>query len=117
MAYGDTLLAVYRTVGFAWFFLQQGMVQEADSMLCLYDCYDGRPYPIYYGTKGENHLAHGRLDSAEYCFRKELEAADGGMWLSGRAMRARCRWRHVRQCRCVADRVRMKQRSGSVSRR
>ena len=76
MAYGDTLLAVYRTVGFAWFFLQQGMVQEADSMLSLYDRYDGRPYPIYYGTKGENHLAHGRLDSAEYCFRKELEAAD-----------------------------------------
>lgn len=76
MAYGDTLLAVYRTVGFAWFFLQQGMVQAADSMLSLYDRYDGRPYPIYYGTKGENHLAHGRLDSAEYCFRKELEAAD-----------------------------------------
>ena len=76
MAYGDTLLAVHRNIGFAWFFQQLKLLQEADSMLSLYDRYDGRPYPVYYGTKGENHLMHERLDSAEWCFRKELEATD-----------------------------------------
>ena len=76
MAYGDTATGIKQCIGFAWFFLQQGMLQEGDSMLSLYDRYDGRPYPIYYGTKGMAHLTHGRLDSAESYFRKELEATD-----------------------------------------
>ena len=76
LSFGDTLLAVHRTVGYAWYYIENGLVTEADSMLALYDRYDGRPYPIYYGTKGEAHLAHGRLDSAEYYFRKELVATD-----------------------------------------
>lgn len=76
LEYGDTLLAIYRAVGYAWFYLQNNRITEADSMLALYDRYNGRPYPIYYGTKGEAHLAHGRLDSAESYFRKELEATD-----------------------------------------
>lgn len=42
----------------------------------LYDRYDGTPYPIYYGTKGELYLARHQLDSAEWSFRKELEATD-----------------------------------------
>lgn len=74
--YGDTAMSVKWCVGYAWFYLQRGLTAEADSMLALYDRYNGRPLPIYYGTKGEAHLAHGRLDSAEWCFRKELEAAD-----------------------------------------
>ena len=76
LEYGDTAQSIKQCVGFAWFFLQIDMVAEADSMLNLYNRYDGRPYPIFFGTKGKAHLAHGRLDSAESYFRRELEADD-----------------------------------------
>lgn len=76
MAYGDTLMSVKYTISYAWYYLQLGMTAEADTMIQLYDRYNGNPYPIYYGTKGEWHLAHQRLDSAEHYFRKELEADD-----------------------------------------
>lgn len=73
---GDTSLAIYEAVGFAWDYLAIGMKDEAERMMQLYDRYDGTPYPIYYGTKGELYLAHHQLDSAEWSFRKELEATD-----------------------------------------
>lgn len=73
---GDTSLAIYEAVGFAWDYLAIGMKDEAERMMQLYDRYDGTPYPIYYGTKGELYLARHQLDSAEWSFRKELEATD-----------------------------------------
>ena len=73
---GDTLLVAKIASSFSWFYLQQGMTDEAQKMMQLYDRYDGRPYPIYYGTKGELYLARHQLDSAEWSFRKELEATD-----------------------------------------
>lgn len=73
---GDTILALYQSIGFAWEFLRIGMEEEANNILQLYDRYDGRPYPMYYGTKGELYLAQHQADSAEWCFRKELEATD-----------------------------------------
>lgn len=76
LRYGDTLVVIRKSISFAWYYLQLGMVEEADSMLRLYDRYSGKGYPIYYGTKGELALAHQRLDSAEWLFRKELEATD-----------------------------------------
>ena len=72
----DTALAIYEAVGFAWDYLAIGMKDEAELLLQAYDRYDGRPYPIYYGTKGELYLARHQLDSAEWSFRKELEATD-----------------------------------------
>lgn len=73
---GDTLLAVRKMVSFAWDFLQINKIDEASRMIELYNLYNGRPYPIYYGTKGELYLAQHQPDSAEWCFRKELEATD-----------------------------------------
>ena len=73
---GDTLLAVRKMVSFAWNYLQIDMVDEAAKMITLYDHHNGRGYPIYYGTKGELFLAQHLPDSAEWCFRKELEASD-----------------------------------------
>lgn len=73
---GDTTLVAKIASSFSWFYLQQGMTDEAQRMMQLYDRYDGTPYPLYYGTKGELYLARHQLDSAEWCFRKELEATD-----------------------------------------
>lgn len=73
---GDSVLAIYESVGFAWDYLLIGMTDKARRMIQLYDLYNGTPYPIYYGTKGELYLAQQQLDSAEWCFRKELEAMD-----------------------------------------
>lgn len=73
---GDTLLAVRKMVGLAWDFLQINKIEEASKMIELYNLYNGRPYPMYYGTKGELFLALHLPDSAEWCFRKELEATD-----------------------------------------
>ena len=76
LEYGDTMMVVKWANTFAWFYLLKGMTDDAHKMIELYDSYDGRPYPIYYGTKGEFYLARHQLDSAEWCFRKELEATD-----------------------------------------
>lgn len=73
---GDSLLAAKWASSFAWFYLQNGMKEDALKMLQLYERYDGRSYPMYYGTKGELFLAQHLPDSAEWCFRKELEASD-----------------------------------------
>lgn len=73
---GDSLLAAKWASSFAWFYLQNGMKEDALKMLRLYERYDGTPYPMYYGTKGELYLAQHQPDSAEWCFRKELEATD-----------------------------------------
>ncbi len=73
---GDTILALYQSIGFAWEFLRIGMEEEANNIIQLYEMYDGTPYPMYFGTKGELYLAQHQLDSAEWCFRKELEATD-----------------------------------------
>lgn len=74
--YGDTLLAVKKIIGFAWSYVHIGMTDEAEKMIALYDRHNGRGYPIYYGTKGELSLVRHQLDSAEWFFRKELEATD-----------------------------------------
>ena len=76
LEYGDTALAIRKTVGYAWHYLQIGKVDEAERMIELYDKYNGKVYPIYYGTKGELALARGGLDSAEVFFRNESEATD-----------------------------------------
>ena len=76
LEYGDTMIVAKWSWSLSWFYLQQGMTDEAQKMMQLYDRYDGRPYPIYYGTKGELYLARHQLDSAEWSFRKELEATD-----------------------------------------
>lgn len=76
LAFGDSLLAAKWASSFAWFYLQIDMTDDASEMLQLYDRYNGRPYPMYYGTKGELYLAQQQPDSAEWCFRKELEATD-----------------------------------------
>lgn len=76
LEYGDTMMVAKWSWSLSWFYLQQGMTDEAQRMMQLYDRYDGTPYPLYYGTKGELFLARHQLDSAEWCFRKELEATD-----------------------------------------
>ncbi len=76
LEYGDTSMVVYYSISFAWFYLQQRQTKDAQRMIQLYDRYDGTPYPMYYGTKGEFFLALQQLDSAEWCFRQELEAKD-----------------------------------------
>lgn len=73
---GDSLLAAKWASSFAWFYLQNGMKEDALKMLQLYERYDGRSYPMYYGTKGELFLAQHQPDSAEWCFREELKATD-----------------------------------------
>lgn len=76
LAFGDSLLAAKWASSFAWFYLQIDMTDDASEMLQLYEKYNGTPYPMYYGTKGELFLAQHLPDSAEWCFRKELEASD-----------------------------------------
>ena len=76
LAFGDTLLVVDKIISLAWYYLQIGMTDEAAKMLRFYDDNHGKPYPMYYGTKGELYLARHQTDTAEWCFRMEQEATD-----------------------------------------
>lgn len=76
LEFGDTMMVAKWATSLSWLYLQQGMTEEAQRMMLIYERYDGAPYPIYYGTKGELFFACRQRDSAEWCFRKELEATD-----------------------------------------
>ena len=63
--------------------MEIGRVEEAQNLLAIYERHSGKvnmdtrecSFPIYYYAKGRVLAATGRLDSAEYFFRKELEKA------------------------------------------
>lgn len=76
LEFGDTAIALGYAKAWAWYYLQLGFVDKAERLIAFYDQFNGTPYPIYYGTKGELYLARHQVDSAERCFRKELEATD-----------------------------------------
>ena len=76
LSFGDTLLVMDKVVSLAWYYLQIDMTDAAEKMIELYDNNHGKPYPMYYGTKGELYLTQKQTDSAEWCFRRELEATD-----------------------------------------
>ena len=73
---GETVIVCRKAVSLAWHYLQIGSVREAEMMIGFFDSYGGKPYSMYYGTKGELALAHHQLDSAEMCFREELKVTD-----------------------------------------
>ncbi len=64
--------------------MELGRVEDAQKLLSIYeqhsDCVDMKThessFPMYYYAKGRVLAATGHLDSAEYFFRKELEAPD-----------------------------------------
>ena len=64
--------------------MELGQVEDAQKLLSIYEQHSGmvNPYnhecsfPIYYYAKGRVLAATGQLDSAEYFYRKELEAQD-----------------------------------------
>ena len=64
--------------------IELGRVEDAQKLLSIYEQHSGlvNPYnhecsfPIYYYAKGRVLAATGQLDSAEYFYRKELEAQD-----------------------------------------
>ena len=64
--------------------IELGRVQDAAKLLSIYEAHSGQvdmkthecSFPIYYYAKGRVLAATGRLDSAEYFYRKELEAQD-----------------------------------------
>lgn len=64
--------------------MELGRVEDAQKLLSIYEQHSGlvNPYnhecsfPIYYYAKGRVLAATGQLDSAEYFYRKELEAQD-----------------------------------------
>ena len=64
--------------------MELGRVEDAQKLLSIYEEHSGlvNPYnhecsfPIYYYAKGRVLAATGQLDSAEYFYRKELEAQD-----------------------------------------
>lgn len=76
LEFGDTAIALGYAKAWAWYYLQLGIVDKAEQLVAFYDQFNGTPYPIYYGTKGELYLARHQVDSAERCFRKELKATD-----------------------------------------
>ena len=64
--------------------IELGRVEDAAKLLSIYEAHSGQvdmkthecSFPIYYYAKGRVLAATGRLDSAEYFYRKELEAQD-----------------------------------------
>ena len=64
--------------------MEVGRVEDAAKLLSIYEQYGGEvnlathesSFPIYYYAKGRVLAATGQLDSAEYFYRKELEATD-----------------------------------------
>ncbi len=64
--------------------MELGRVEDAQKLLSIYEQHSGmvNPYnhecsfPIYYYAKGRVLAATGQLDSAEYFYRKEMEAQD-----------------------------------------
>jgi len=64
--------------------MELGRVADAAKLLSIYEQHSGQvntkthesPFPIYYYAKGRVLAASGQLDSAEYFYRKELEAQD-----------------------------------------
>ena len=64
--------------------IELGRVEDAAKLLSIYEAHSGQvdmkthecSFPIYYYAKGRVLAATGRLDSAEYFYRKELEAPD-----------------------------------------
>lgn len=64
--------------------MELGRVEDAAKLLSIYEQHSGKvnlsthecSFPIYYYAKGRVLAATGQLDSAEYFYRKELEAQD-----------------------------------------
>ena len=64
--------------------MELGRVEDAAKLLAIYEQHSGQvnpknrecSFPIYYYAKGRVLAATGKLDSAEYFYRKELEAQD-----------------------------------------
>ena len=64
--------------------MELGRVEDAAKLLSIYEQHSGKvnlsthecSFPIYYYAKGRVLAATGQLDSAEYFYRKELEARD-----------------------------------------
>ena len=64
--------------------IELGRVEDAAKLLYIYEAHSGlvdmktheSSFPIYYYAKGRVLAATGQLDSAEYFYRKELEAKD-----------------------------------------
>lgn len=64
--------------------IELGRVEDAAKLLSIYEAHSGQvnmkthecSFPIYYYAKGRVLAATGQLDSAEYFYRKELEAKD-----------------------------------------
>jgi len=64
--------------------MELGRVEDATKLLSIYEQHSGcvdmetheSSFPIYYYAKGRVMAATGQLDSAEYFYRKELEATD-----------------------------------------
>lgn len=64
--------------------VELGRVEDARKLLSIYEQYSGQvdlkthesTFPVYYAVKGKVLAAIGQLDSAEYFFRKEMEAPD-----------------------------------------
>ena len=64
--------------------IELGHVEDAARLLSIYEKHSGQvdlkthvsSFPIYYYAKGRVLAATGQLDSAEYFYRKELEASD-----------------------------------------
>lgn len=64
--------------------MELGRVEDAAKLLSIYEQHSGQvdpqthesSFPIYYYAKGRVLAATGQLDSAEYFYRKELEAQD-----------------------------------------
>ena len=64
--------------------IELGRVEDAARLLSIYERHSGKvdpvthecSFPIYYYAKGRVLTATGQLDSAEYFYRKELEAQD-----------------------------------------
>lgn len=64
--------------------VELGRVEDARKLLSIYEQHSGQvdlkthesTFPVYYAAKGKVLAAIGQLDSAEYFFRKEMEAPD-----------------------------------------
>ena len=76
LTYGDTLMVVKYAHNFAWLYLEMDSIREADMMVKLYDRLGKGVFPIDYETRGRLALAKHQLDSAEYYFRKGMQASD-----------------------------------------
>ena len=78
LAHGDTVFVTSNLIGCVLSYTRLKRYAEAWEILRLYEklCNSNEYSPFYYTVKGELYLADGKVDTAEICLRKHIDAKD-----------------------------------------